>query len=533
MERTVLVVGCVAIGIAVLGAQGRNAARPQPARPQPTPAFDATATLKDAANALGMLRQANRMDAINTMEFWGTGTTNALGQQYHADGPWPAFKTAWHATLSYTESAMRVDMVRSNPDGPGPIQGGGFLPLAAPQTVINVVSGKYAWNESEIGAGLVAGKGTATPAFGTAQDRQLLLWMLPYGAIKAAIAAGDKAKLTTEGGVTAVTFPLSGELAGLTARMTLDGKKRPVKVETKMDNPVLGDMPVESTFSDYALLDEVQTDVYVPGHIVQTQGGFPVLDVQISRSDTNNPYEIFPVPEAVTRAYANPPATPKVDVSKVGEGVYYLTGESHHSVAVAFRNYVALVECPLGDARANAVIAAVKKTIPNKPIRYVINTHHHFDHSGGLRACVAEGATILTQAENKAYYERVWALPHTLNPDRLAKMRMPKKPLVEAVAGKRVLGDGSQSLDIYQMDGTNHDASMLFVYVPKAKLLVEADAYTPGAPNARPAPPTKETLVLNDDVRKLNLDIEQIAPIHGRLVTIDEFRRAVNGNGTR
>ena len=92
MKRMVLVAGCVAIGVAVLGAQGRNAARPQPARPQPTPAFDATATLKDAANALGMLRQANRMDAINTMEFWGTGTTNALGQQYHADGPWPAFR---------------------------------------------------------------------------------------------------------------------------------------------------------------------------------------------------------------------------------------------------------------------------------------------------------------------------------------------------------------------------------------------------------------------------------------------------------
>src|SRR5204863_7602916 len=140
-----------------------------------------------------------------------------------------------------------------------------------------------------------------------------------------------------------------------------------------------------------------------------------------------------------------------------------------------------------------------KQTIPNKPIRYVINTHHHFDHSGGLRACVAEGATILTQAENKPYYERVWALPHTLEPDRLAKMKTPRKPLIEPIAGKRVLSDGTQSLDIYQLAGTNHDASMLFVYVSKAKLLVDADAYTPGAPNRPLAPPAEEPRALTDD----------------------------------
>ena len=525
MRRTLPIIAIVGITASILGAQGRSAPKPQPA-----PAIDVIATLKQAANALGMLRQANRMDAINTMEFWGTGTSNALGQQYHADGPWPEFKTEWHATLSYSESAMRVDMVRNNPDGPGPIQGGGFLPLAAPQTVIAVVNGKYAWNESEVGAGLVPGKGVATPAFGTTQDRQMLLWTLPYGAIKAAMAAGARATATIEVGATTVTFPLSGELAGLTARITLDDKKRPVKVETMLDNPVLGDMVNETSFSDYALLDEVQTDVYVPGHIVQKQGGFPVLDIRITRSDTNNPYEIFPVPDAVTRAYAQVPAPPKVDITKIADGVYYLAGESHHSVAVEFRKYVALVECPLGDARANAVIAAVKKTIPRKPIRYVVNTHHHFDHSGGLRACAAEGATILTQAENKPYYETVWAMPHTINPDRLAKT--PRKPAIEPIVGKRILSDGSQALEIYQMEGTNHDASMLIAYVPKAKLLIEADAYTPGAPNAPPGPPTKETLVLNDNVQRLKLDVQQIAPIHGQLVKVDEFRRAVGRNST-
>jgi len=532
MRRPVLVIAIISVAVCTVGAQRRATPRAQPApRPQPAPAVDVAAVLKDAANALGMLRQANRMDAINTIELWGTGTSYALGQQYHADDPWPAFKTEWHATLSYAESAMRVDMIRNNPDGPGPIRGGGFLPLTAPQSLITVVSGKYAWNESEIGAGLVAGKGVATPALDTMQERQMFLWMLPYGAVKAAIAAGNKAIATVENGVTTVTFPLPGQLAGLTARMTLDGKKRPLSVETKLDNPVLGDMVIETSFADYALLDEVQTDVYVPGHVVQKQGGFPLLDIKISKSDTNNPYEVFPLPDAISRAYAQPPASPKVDVTKVSDGVYFLGGESHHSVAVEFRNYVALVECPLGDARANAVIAAVKRTIPRKPIRYVINTHHHFDHSGGLRACVAEGATVLTQAENKPYYERVWSNPHTLAPDRLAKR--PRKPVVEAIVTKRVLSDGRNSLEIYPMEGSNHDASMLIAYAPKAKLLIEADAYTPGAANAPPPPPSKETLVLNDNLTRLKLDVQQIAPIHGRLVNVTEFRRALGGNSTR
>jgi hypothetical protein len=140
------------------------------------------------------------------------------------------------------------------------------------------------------------------------------------------------------------------------------------------------------------------------------------------------------------------------------------------------------------------------------------------------------GATILTQAENKLYYEKVWAAPHTMSPDRLAKT--PRRVVIEGILDKRVLTDGRQSLEIFRMDGTNHDASMLIAYVPRAKLLVEADAYTPGAANAAPAPPTKETLVLDDNVRRLNLDVQQVAPIHGRLVTIAEFRRAVGRNNT-
>ncbi|PYU19889.1 MAG: MBL fold metallo-hydrolase [Acidobacteria bacterium] len=485
-------------------------------------AQDAQAVVKTAEYALGMIRGPQRIDAINTLEYWGTGSTYAFGQSYRPDSAWPEFKVTYHASLSYAVPAMRVDVTRSNPDGL--IQGGGGLPLAAPQRQIQVMSGKFAWNESVPGAGFIPGS-AATPTPGAVNDRLLQLWTLPFGVLKMAVKAGSAAKVTTEGGATVITFPLSGALQGIITKVTLNAKNQPERVETRTSDPVLGDMVTETTYSDYKDLGEITTDVQFPSHIVEKQGGFPVLDLTVTKADPNNPYVVFPVPDNVEKA---PPAAVKVETQKVSEGVWYLTGGTHHSVAVEFKNYVALVECPLNDDRAVAVIDAVKKTIPNKPIRYVVNSHHHFDHLGGLRACVAEGATILTAAENKPYYEKVWAMPHTLSPDRLAKV--PKKPVIEAVADKRVLTDGTQTLELYHLQGTNHADTMLIGYLPKAKVLIEADVYNPAPPIASPGPVVKESVNLYENIKRLNLDVQQITPLHGRLVAISDLRKAIGQN---
>jgi glyoxylase-like metal-dependent hydrolase (beta-lactamase superfamily II) len=485
-------------------------------------AQDAQAVIKTAEYALGMIRGPQRIDAINTLEYWGTGSTYAFGQSYRPGSAWPEFKVNYHASLSYAVPAMRVDMTRSNPDGL--IQGGGGLPLAAPQRQIQVVSGKFAWNESAPGAGFIPGS-TATPTPGVINDRLLQLWTLPFGVLKMAVKAGLAAKATREGGATVIAFPLSGALEGIAMKVTLNAKNQPERVETRTNDPVLGDLLTETTYSDYKDLGEIATDVQFPSHIVQKQGGFPVLDLTITKADPNNPYVIFPVPDNIEKA---PPAAVKVETQKVSDGVWYLTGGTHHSVAVEFKNYVALVECPLNDDRAMAVIESVKKIIHNKPIRYVVNSHHHFDHLGGLRACVAEGATILTAAENKPYYEKVWAMPHTLKPDRLAQA--PKKPVIEAVTEKRVLTDGTQTLELYHLEGTNHADTLLIGYLPKGKVLIEADVYNPAPPNAPPGPLLKENVNLYESLKRLNLDVQQITPLHGRLVTIEDLQKAVGRN---
>jgi glyoxylase-like metal-dependent hydrolase (beta-lactamase superfamily II) len=485
-------------------------------------AQDAQAVIKTAEYALGMIRGPQRIDAINTLEYWGMGSTYAFGQAYHPGSPWPEFKVTYHASLSYAVPAVRVDMTRSNPDGL--IQGGGGVPLAAPQRQIQVVSGKYAWNESVPGAGFVAGS-TATPTPDAANDRLLQLWMTPFGVLKMAVKAGAAAKVTTEAGATVITFPLSGALEGITVKATLNAKNQPERVETRTNDAVLGDMVTETTYSDYKDLSEITTDVPFPSHIVQKQGGFPVMDITITKADTNNPYVVFPVPDNVEKA---PPSAVRVETQKVSDGVWYLTGGTHHSVAVEFKDYVALVECPLNDDRALAVIDAVKKAIPGKPIRYVVNTHHHFDHLGGVRACVAEGATILTATENKPYYEKLWALPHSIKPDRLAKA--PKKPVIETIADKRMLTDGTQTLELYRLQGTNHADTMMIGYLPKAKVLIEADVYNPPPPNAPPGPVVKESVNLYEQLNRLHLDVQQITPLHGRLVTIADLKKAIGQN---
>jgi hypothetical protein len=256
---------------------------------------DVSKTLRSAAEVLGMARRTNRagagrlpfIDVINRMEIWGSGISS--------DGAQTALKTEYHAALSYNPPAMRLEMTRTKQDSGG----------AAPQHSIQTVRDSYAWNESQPGAGLEPGWGTATPAMEAAKERLLQLWILPYGVVKAAIAAGDKTKLSTENGSSIITYSLSGSLAGVTVRATLDAKNFVTKVETQASNPAL---VIEADYSDYADHGETLSGVQSPGHILQKQGGRPVLDIQIKNWDGANPYLVFPVPENVKKAATQEPS---------------------------------------------------------------------------------------------------------------------------------------------------------------------------------------------------------------------------------
>jgi hypothetical protein len=253
------------------------------------PEPDAAKVIKAAADAMGMPRTGGpggaglpEVDVINRMEFWGSGTA-VLGNAGASSEP---VKTELHVALGYNPQAMRVEMTCTNPDS----------------HTIQTVRDTYAWNESQIGAGLEPGKGTATPAMGALKIRLLQLWIVPYGVVKAAFAAGDQAKLSNENGANVLTFPLSGQLAGITVKATLDAKNFITKVETQTDDSALSNLMREVDYSDYADHGDILTDIKSPGHITMKRGGNTVLDVQIKKWDANNPYLVFPVPQNVRNA---------------------------------------------------------------------------------------------------------------------------------------------------------------------------------------------------------------------------------------
>ncbi len=213
----------------------------------------------------------------------------------------------------------------------------------------------------------------------------------------------------------------------------------------------------------------------------------------------------------------------RVTSQKIADGVWFLAGGTHNSVLVEFKDYVAVVEAPLNEARSSAVIEEVKKLVPNKPIKYLVNTHHHFDHSGGVRTYVAEGATIITNAGNKAFYEAAWKAPRTLDPDKLAQS--PKKATFITYKDKYVLTDGTRSLELYRIMGDNHNEFMSFGYLPKEKILIEADDYTPGPPPVPIAAAFGNNLY--DNLQRLKLDVVTIAPLHGNVATLSDMQKAL------
>jgi hypothetical protein len=244
--------------------------------------------LRAAAAALGQIRMSDvgagnvvlpLVDVITTMHISASGTIYSNGQPSNVD---------YDAMMGFLLPAMRVQI---KPAGAG----------ANAARTIQTVREEYAWNESEPGAGLVPGKGTATPAMAALKPRLLQMWILPYGVVKAAIAAGEKTTVSTTQGSTVVTFPLSGALAGVTVTATLDANNLVTRVVTKADNAAT-DLAYEAEYSDYDDHGEIPTDIQSPGRIVQRLAGKPLLDVKIKTVDANNPYLVFPVPANVKAA---------------------------------------------------------------------------------------------------------------------------------------------------------------------------------------------------------------------------------------
>jgi glyoxylase-like metal-dependent hydrolase (beta-lactamase superfamily II) len=295
------------------------------------------------------------------------------------------------------------------------------------------------------------------------------------------------------------------------------------RVETWLGENIMGDMHILATYSGWKDFGGAMA----PTKIVQTRGGFPFFEVDVAAARVNpSDLATLAVPPAPAGraggpggggapgagrggAPAGPPPAPTVTAEKLGDGFYRLTtgAGSYDSLIVEFRDHIMMLEAGGAEPVTLAYIAEAKKLMNNKPIRYVVNTHPHSDHTRGLPTMVAEGATIVTQKNNEAFFEKALNTPRTLLTDRLAKE--PKKARVESFTDKKVYSEGGRVVELHHIRTAPHSNGLLVAYFPKERVLFQGDfSVTPGQPA------NDHVKALVPELERLKLDFDRYINVH-------------------
>ncbi len=521
-------------------------------------------TVKDVRSVLEASLKAMGGANLKTIRYSASGWSSRIGQTYGLAEDWPHYEVAdYTRAIDYDAKWSREDYTRRQ--GKYPLLG---RPRMSDERVTSILSGNYAWDMQ--GDKAVPLTSLYLDGVSYADLRQLELAITPHGFLKAALAAKD---------ATAITLPIVGASdAGLSAfgrkvtivsftigkyriNGTINDQNLVELTDTWFPNPVYGDMDYEMRYTKYRNFDGVQfpTLLHVHQGDPRLNPAHNYYEYNVTDVKANVPVTTIPVPDVV-RAAAVPPV--KVESQKLSDGVWLLGGGTHNSTLVEFKDFAVVVEAPQNEARSLAVIEEANRLLPNKLIKYVVNTHHHFDHAGGLRTYLSQGTTVITHESNKQYYLDImfYPAPRELQPDRMSLYEpmymISRRPApIETVANfaggpgggaaQYVITDGARILEIFHVQDMayeledpslaqgNHSADMLMAYLPKEKILINADLYSPPAPGA-PAPvPTAGMRTLYQNMRKQKLDVVQHVPIHGRVGTNDEFLTIVGQSGAQ
>ena len=492
-----------------------------------------TAAAQDVQDVLREVSANMGADGLNCISYTATGYVGLVGQTYDIRDDWPRVAvSSYTRSVNYTERSMHEERVLTQGDYPA--LGGGRQPIQGERRQVLRVVDDYAWNMQG---------NDPQPVPAVAEQRQLDIWLTPHGFLKAAM----------EGNPTLITRYEAGALGGLSSTVqrrqrivsltlldryrvnaTVNPENLIERIQTWIPNPVRGDLNYEVEYSDWETYDGVQFPTHFHHHTDwddETQppnynGGHNSLDLRITGVQPNECGPDLSVPASVRQATV-PPV--QVESQELAEGIYYLTGGSHHSVAVEFDDFTTVIEAPQNQARALAVIEEVYRLVPDKPIRYVVNTHHHFDHLGGVRTLFHEGATIVAHATNRNFYKQevLTYAPRTLEPDLLSlhpPTEFAEGYQLEMVDVKSAITDGERILEVFYVQSNPHSEGMLMAYLPAERILIEADLFTPPPPDAPPpSQPSAAQVALYENVMAYGLDPSTIAPLHGRTVPWSEF----------
>ena len=463
-----------------------------------------SATAQNVQSVLQATAIAMGMENLTSIQYSGTGWQGRVGQNVSPDRDWPRVELASYTrTIDFETMSSKEEYVRE--------QGG---------RVTNFVSGDYAWT--------LDAQGRPVPQPAAAEVRRLEIFLTPWGFIKGAMAPGANPTLVTRreygGRSTVISFVAFGKYR---VNGTINPEGLLERVQTWVPNPVVGDMYYENVYTQYREVGGVQIprfhqhqDYDDGAHAPNVSGGDHAFGLEtVSDLQANVANATLVVPNDVQSARTQPV---RVESQRVGDGVWLIAGGSHHSVAVEFGDHVVVIEAPLNEERSLAVIDEVYRLMPGKPIRFIVTTHHHWDHLGGLRAYVHEGATVITHESNKPYYQEVLrAGLWTLEPDRFS-LHPPEEwsegYIFETLNEKYVLADRTRTVEIYTVQGLAHAAGMLIAYIPSERIVVQADLYSSQAQT-----PNASARALLRTLRRLDLDVETIVGIHGTPVPMSQF----------
>jgi glyoxylase-like metal-dependent hydrolase (beta-lactamase superfamily II) len=290
---------------------------------------------------------------------------------------------------------------------------------------------------------------------------------------------------------------------------------------------ILGDVPAQYILSDYKTVDGLT----LPFHITIRKGGNDYSDVQFTAIAVNDPAagQVFAIPESAeeeaAKAAADDAYSP-LNIVKVGNGVYQAVGYSHNSLIVEFPQWLALVDSPYTETQAKVLFRAIRQQFPNKPVKYVAVSHHHYDHIGGLRAAAAMGSTILVEKRHEPVVRPLLDARHTHPQDELDTRRygQPTQPVgaLEVFEGNKIISEGGQSLELYPVAFPAHADPMVLAYAPSAHVLFQPDLYTP--PAAANGGPSARRLL--QAIKELNLKVKTMVGGHGGIGTFADFVKA-------
>ncbi len=465
--------------------------------------------ISDAAEALGGAAAIQKVGVI-TME--GVGISNSIGQARTPKGDDLESPAEPTAIWTVTEFKRSIDV----PGGRARQQWRRFPAFASPQPD----GSQNAGLDGTI-AFVIDANGQASRQNDAAAQTRRFETILghPIGALHAALNPAAKlSNLRRQGNLDLVDIATA---TGDRLTLAVDRTSHfPQWATMAAYHSYLGDVVNKVEWHNYLNTGPIM----LPMRLVTRVGNWLESDYMVKNTVGGSADQLAAPPNVRTApAPTGAAAAQAVVVEPVANGIWFLTGGSHNSVLVEFADHTELIEIPTSEARTQAVIAKAKELVPNKPLTKALVTHHHYDHSGGLRAGIHAGLTIVTHEANKLWFEAIARRKHAIQQDALA--REPKAAKVEPVtdAGKTVK-DATRTMQILHFqDPTGHNAHMLMVYFPVERILVNADIYNWGGNFAR----YPRALTLEHEMVRLKLTPTVHLPIHGRRGTQEQFESVV------